>query len=414
MLRGIGDDLGVGGPETVDPVVPEPGYAQRLGFLHLVQTDMRRVLDLVATERRPLVVFVDDLDRCSPGTVAQVIEAVNLFLAGEFPNCVFVLAFDPAVVATHVEVAYKDLAGAVADGGWSSLGWRFLEKIVQLPLGLPPPDPDRDITRYVDQLLGEGGDPGQPATEPVPRRKHTEHVTQPPAPDMRYFTPSFPQSIYMGPATSEEIERYDETQAQADARGHREVEDRLVEEIRRRGPSTGTLAAAAGAAQREVLGRDGPLGAETLAAAERVFAELYSDRGARPAILAALPALGSRNPRELKRYVNLFRFYTFVAERERLRGLPAPGGEQIAKLAAFAIRWPQLTSRFGAARRDEPHPLAVLEGAARADGDGDAAAWLAALAGAGLTGTGQPAWGPALRAFLVAEPAIGGVACRLL
>ncbi|MFC7643536.1 P-loop NTPase fold protein [Streptosporangium lutulentum] len=42
---------------------------------------MRQVLDLVATEERPLVVFVDDLDRCSPGTVAQVIEAINLFLA---------------------------------------------------------------------------------------------------------------------------------------------------------------------------------------------------------------------------------------------------------------------------------------------------------------------------------------------
>lgn len=63
---------------SFDLVVPDPAYGTKLGFLHLVQTDMRRVLDLVAREGQPLVIFVDDLDRCSPGTVAQVIEAINL------------------------------------------------------------------------------------------------------------------------------------------------------------------------------------------------------------------------------------------------------------------------------------------------------------------------------------------------
>jgi hypothetical protein len=128
---------------SLDALLRDPAYQGRLGFLYLVHTDMRRVLDLVATERRPLVVFVDDLDRCSPSTVAQVIEAINLFLAGEFPNCLFVLAVEPAVVAAHVELAYKDLAHSFGRqglaGGSSTLGWRFLEKIVQLPLSLPPP-----------------------------------------------------------------------------------------------------------------------------------------------------------------------------------------------------------------------------------------------------------------------------------
>jgi hypothetical protein len=39
---------------------------------------------------------------------------------------------------------------------------------------------------------------------------------------------------------------------------------------------------------------------------------------------------------------------------------------------------------------------------------------MTALTGAGLAGAGDPAWGPALRAFLAAEPGIGSVACRLL
>ena len=67
--------------DSLDQLVPDPGYAARLGFLHLVQEDMHRVLKLIATPKQPLVIFVDDLDPCSPGTVSQVIEAINLFLA---------------------------------------------------------------------------------------------------------------------------------------------------------------------------------------------------------------------------------------------------------------------------------------------------------------------------------------------
>lgn len=54
---------------SFDKLVPDPGYASRLGFLHLVQTDMKRVLDLVATPQRPLIVFVNSVPRapCRPG-----------------------------------------------------------------------------------------------------------------------------------------------------------------------------------------------------------------------------------------------------------------------------------------------------------------------------------------------------------
>ncbi|MEU8271374.1 P-loop NTPase fold protein, partial [Sphaerisporangium sp. NPDC049002] len=148
------DLLGVS-PELVKELTPDPGYRSRTGFLHLVQTDMRSVLGMVATEERPLVVFVDDLDRCSPGTVAQVIEAVNLFLAGEFPNCVFVLAMEPEVVAAHVEVAYRDLARTLpaAMEERSGLGWRFLEKIVQLPLSVPLLDDGERVPAFLRTLL---------------------------------------------------------------------------------------------------------------------------------------------------------------------------------------------------------------------------------------------------------------------
>jgi hypothetical protein len=166
-----------------------------------------------------------------------------------------------------------------------------------------------------------------------------------------------------------------------------------------------------------VLGLPAPLRPATLAAADRVFADLYSDADAHSALTDALPALASRNPREIKRFVNLFRFYSFIAERQRLIGAEAPGEDQLAKLAAFAIRWPHVISMLSAT--DSGHLLNELERAARA-GDGRWPQVLGEVFPAfapGEDGEGKavPAgWGDDLRRFLRDGVEIGPVAHRFL
>jgi KAP-like P-loop domain-containing protein len=402
---------------SFDTLVGDPGYQARLGFLYLVQTDMKRVLDLVATERRPLVVFVDDLDRCSPSTVAQVIEAINLFLAGEFPNCVFVLAVEPAVVAAHVEVAYKDLVtslGGQPHGGRSSLGWRFLEKIVQLPLSLPLPVGSAGIDRYLDSLLGPAG----------------------PEPDEGAGSRTRGAGASEGTGGGEGAGGGEGTRM--------DIVRRIEDAIRSGTPTAETLARSARDAQSQIVGDvpDGVLLPEALEAANRVFVELYSDADSRDAIVETLPKLDSANPREIKRFINLFRFYTFVAQQDRLRGVPAPDGPEIAKLAVLAIRWPHLLNALGArlAIDGAPTALAHLERHARADTNQsarEAAAEAAetngkpskpdtfqeALATAGLAdgaltagapGVADHLWVEELRGFLASEPSIAKASERLL
>lgn len=46
--------------------------------------------------------------------------------------------------------------------------------------------------------------------------------------------------------------------------------------------------------------------------------------------MSALQWLSSDNPRDIKRFVNLFRFYSFIAEHRRLTEQAAPTREQIA------------------------------------------------------------------------------------
>jgi KAP family P-loop domain len=274
----------------------DPGYEARLGFLYLVHTDIRRVLDLVATPQRPVVVLVDDLDRCSPGTVAQVIEAVNLFLAGQFPNCVFVLAMEPEMVAAHVQVAYRDLDEILQGSDWfgetAMLGWRFLDKFVQLPLSLPALDPAR-AQQFTSTVLVRGRETDEPEDQ-QPEEEHAQDLGD----------------VVQQDAPSSEDGQEAPSHAKADADGGRA--SKLTPEARR--------------AKRRELQH-----------------ELRDDSPVIKAIVDQVAPVLDRNPREMKRFVNVFRFYAVIRQEREAVGLPAPESlAQVAKLAVLAVRWPQL------------------------------------------------------------------------
>jgi hypothetical protein len=180
-------------------------------------------------------------------------------------------------------------------------------------------------------------------------------------------------------------------------------------EIRRRGPTVDTLRQVALDVQLDLIGKQPPMTAAVRAAAERVFSGLYRDADFQDVLTDGVSALHSTSPREIKRYVNLFRFYTFVAHGLRVDGVVEITTEQTAKLAAFAIRWPQVVSLLG--DTGSGHPLARLENAARADDE----EWLSVLRDV-LPGIGEklPAWAPELRSFLSTGPQIARVAAHLI
>ena len=77
-----------------------------------------------------LVIFIDDLDRCLPDKVVQVLETIKLFLDKQ--GCVFVIGADVNVIREAVTSHYKNinLTGESASD--------YLEKIIQLRFELPP------------------------------------------------------------------------------------------------------------------------------------------------------------------------------------------------------------------------------------------------------------------------------------
>jgi formylglycine-generating enzyme required for sulfatase activity len=82
----------------------------------------------IQDKKGALVVFIDDLDRCLPEKMIQVLESVKLFL--DKPGCIFVIGAHTQVVQDAVKKFYVDMTAETASD--------YLEKIIQLRFELPP------------------------------------------------------------------------------------------------------------------------------------------------------------------------------------------------------------------------------------------------------------------------------------
>jgi hypothetical protein len=103
---------------------------------------------VVAGVDEPVVVLVDDLDRCLPEKVLDVLQAIRLFLSVE--GTAFVLATDERVVRDAVRLRYPQAAAASE----TDLPQEYLEKIVQVPLRIPPLGP-AEVETYLNLLIAE-------------------------------------------------------------------------------------------------------------------------------------------------------------------------------------------------------------------------------------------------------------------
>jgi hypothetical protein len=83
------------------------------------------------TRLRALVVFIDDLDRCLPDTVIGTLEAIRLFLSA--PKTAFVIGADEDLIHHAVERRFPEARGIRPD-----VGRDYLEKLVQIPIRVPP------------------------------------------------------------------------------------------------------------------------------------------------------------------------------------------------------------------------------------------------------------------------------------
>ena len=108
--------------EVAEDNAPEQMHAFRNEFAKLLQD----------AEIDRLIVLVDDLDRCLPGTAIETLEAIRLFLF--VPRAAFVIAADEGMIEYAVRQHFPDLPVAT---GPASYARNYLEKLIQVPFRLP-------------------------------------------------------------------------------------------------------------------------------------------------------------------------------------------------------------------------------------------------------------------------------------
>jgi KAP family P-loop domain len=246
------------------------------------------------------------------------------------------------------------------------LGWRFLEKIVQLPLSLPQPSP-KQTAQYLASLFDPAGGNGQRTErlDPVAFQQQVDRAID----DLRHV------GLADAPSRLAEV-----TASILDALRPEEAAD----------------------ARRQIVAA--------------VFEQSFND--ADPVVQKTIGAearqLPARNAREIKRLLNLFRFYSFIAVRNRVLDFSSEASIErtlglVARLAALSIRWPYLldvVARPGApdgSQDDDARPRILLEDLEEAAGKADAD-WATAMAAAKLD---KVPWTADLREFCRGEPAIG-------
>jgi hypothetical protein len=113
-----------------------------------------------ATRINRIVLYIDDLDRCPPAKVVEVLQAVHLLLA--FPLFVVVVGVDARWISRSLESRYRELlhvgqsdaAVEITEMFGVARSEDYLEKIFQIPLWLQRMDPNT-AQRMVKGLLGK-------------------------------------------------------------------------------------------------------------------------------------------------------------------------------------------------------------------------------------------------------------------
>ncbi|MCP4111966.1 MAG: AAA family ATPase [Desulfobacteraceae bacterium] len=98
-------------------------------YRNLVEEATHEIIREYVGKDGRLVIFIDDLDRCLPENTITVLEAIKLYLDNE--QCVIVLGVDRDSIEIAIEQRYPKM---------KITGKDYLEKIVQIPFGIPQPD----------------------------------------------------------------------------------------------------------------------------------------------------------------------------------------------------------------------------------------------------------------------------------
>ena len=277
--------------ESYNQFFRPPDYESEKGMFHEVNEDLKLVFDLLANDKR-VVIFIDDLDRCSPSKIVEVIEAINLMMNGEYhQKCYFVIGMDAQVVAAALDATYKDLHGKLADRErmQGSVGWYFLDKFIQLPFVIPSV---KELTKrhYLGKLFHQGHQNTSAEFTSATANAFTDDIIRQAAKDI------------LTALGSKKEEKIKEIRAQFASIEESKFDQYILSEAFEFNNDSA-----------EILNQ------------VQEFSIFLED-----------------SPRSLKRFANMLRFYSSMQQLRNAKGSPYASTEALGKWLTITLRWPQM------------------------------------------------------------------------
>lgn len=163
-LTGIGALWGFGSLITESIVPGTSTVAERLslGGGDPYQRFRRHFYNMMKAVRRPVMVIIDDLDRCRPEFVVDLVRGIQTLLRS--PRVVFVILGDRDWIERAFETHHQAMS-KLNVGPEQTFGARFVEKAIQMSFILPEMPADRQESYVRGILLRTGADSSGPADE---------------------------------------------------------------------------------------------------------------------------------------------------------------------------------------------------------------------------------------------------------
>ena len=142
VIKIIGD-VGKAVKDGVDQCIEDTNDFQRTQSLQSLVAEFKERLSNYAktiSKDKPLIIFVDELDRCRPDYAVQMLERIKHFFA--IDNIIFVLSIDKKVLCKSIEAVY---------GGLKIDTEAYLRRFVDIEFDLPEPDIDSFAKALFDQ-----------------------------------------------------------------------------------------------------------------------------------------------------------------------------------------------------------------------------------------------------------------------
>ena len=144
--------------QYVTALAEDSDYGRHIGYMTEIRNDLKKLEEQLRRDNGRILVLIDDLDRCEPEKVVEVLQAINLLL--NFESFIVCLGIDARIITAAVEKHYENLLSEVG-----ASGYEYLDKIVQIPFRIPEPDED-EIKTFISKQMGAPKPPSEEVVQP--------------------------------------------------------------------------------------------------------------------------------------------------------------------------------------------------------------------------------------------------------